>query len=101
MAGINALWITGKTGRIIDHAEPGSSIFIAEYKDYMIGKDPMTGLSADLGIDYHINALVVPFVNLGYDTSRNLNIIEPVGPLAVSAFPALMHTIRITAGVYF
>ena len=99
MLGGNIIFITAKDGKIVDHADP-TPIFIAEFKDYMIGDEPMTGYSVDIGIDYHSKASVVPFLNIGYDNSGNWNKITPVGCLAESAFHSVISTIRITLGIY-
>jgi hypothetical protein len=99
MVGGNIIFITDKDGKITDHADP-VPIFIAEFKDYMIGDKPMTGYSAEIGIDYHSKASVVPFLNIGYDNSGNWNEITPVGSLAVSAFHSVISTFRISMGLY-
>ena len=95
----NIIWITGKDGKIVDHAEP-TPIFIAAFKDYMIGDEPMTGYSLDIGIDYHSKASIVPFLNIGYDNSGNWKTINPVGSLAEGAFHSVISTIRISIGIY-
>ncbi len=101
MIGGNVIWIMKKEGEIIDHAVPGSSIYIAEYRDYMIGNNPMTGFSLDLGIDYHIKSSMVTFLNLGFDNSRNVSVIDPVGPFAENTFRSSVRSIHLTAGIYF
>jgi hypothetical protein len=101
MAGGNISWITDKSGKIVDHAEPGTSLNIADYRDYMIGNSPMAGYSLELGIDYHITPTIAPFLNLGFDSSRNLSVINPVGSYAEHNFYSVIRTIRIIAGIYF
>lgn len=99
MLGGNIIFISGKDGKIIDHAEP-TPIFIAEFKDYMIGAEPMTGYSLDIGIDYHSKASIVPYLNIGYDNSGNWNTITPVGSMSESAFHSVINTIRVSIGIY-
>jgi len=99
MAGGNMIFISSKEGKITDHADP-TPIFIAEFKDYMIGDKPMTGYSLNIGIDYHGKASVVPFLNIGYDNSGNWNKITPVGSLSKFAFHSVIRTIHFTLGIY-
>ncbi len=101
MVSLISCWISDKNGKIVDHAEPGSSIYIAEYKDYMIGNQPLTGYSFDFGFNYHTSSSAIPFFSLGFDTSRNVSKITPVGFFAESNFRTFLRTFHINAGVYF
>ena len=99
MFGGNILWNTNKDGSIIDHAE--NPLYVLQYKNYMIANAPMVGFSVDLGIDYHISPLIVPFLDLGIERSRNFQLIGAVSIYAQGRFVTIINTFHISTGIYF
>lgn len=93
--GGNTLKLINKDGRRVEELLGNSTGNTREWKDVPVA-DNLYGYYAELGIDYHISAPVVTFVNLGYDSSMGRYDFR-----AASSYTTYIKTFHINAGIYF
>lgn len=98
--GVNMIMLLDKEGKRMRYESFNGTIYTHEYDENNLTADRLYGYNMDLGIDFHLSTVFIPFVSIGYTSSAGGNSELPSynksEPL-ISKF----KTLNINIGLYF
>ncbi len=95
MIGGNILYLMNKDVKRIEDRIENKTVYLNKFNDDIFPTHLLSGLTFEVGTDYHLSDNLVPFLNIGYDRSRAVKK-TPLGPYKI-----IIQTIHIDAGINF
>ena len=89
-----------KEGKRMQDANYNGTIYASEYEEKNLIADRLYGYNLDLGIDYHLSAVFVPFITIGYTSSTGANS-KPASYNKSEPLISKFKTLNINVGLYF
>jgi len=100
MIGANMIMLLDKEGKRMQDANYNGTIYASEYEEKNLIADRLYGYNLDLGIDYHLSAVFVPFITIGYTSSTGANS-KPASYNKSEPLISKFKTLNINVGLYF
>ena len=99
--GGNMIMLLNQEGRRMQFKDVNGSIYTSEYEDNENSiADRLYGVNLDLGIDFHLSSVYIPFISIGYTSSTGANS-EPESYNKSEPLISNFKTLNINVGLYF